>query len=82
MYRKGTRVLHVVDVLLLEGTLALYPKNLRDLMFMKVFLDVDSDSRLLRRGKNQERNGMEQWVYIQNVIEKNGMFNFLLCDRM
>ncbi|SAL95760.1 hypothetical protein [Absidia glauca] len=56
--RKGTRVLHAVDVLLLEGTLALYPKNLRDLMFMKVFLDVDSDSRLLRRAKKlTEGNG-------------------------
>ncbi|ORX59533.1 P-loop containing nucleoside triphosphate hydrolase protein [Hesseltinella vesiculosa] len=37
------------DVILVEGTLALYPKSLRDLMFMKVFIDVDSDQRLTRR---------------------------------
>ncbi|KAI8339591.1 uridine kinase family-domain-containing protein [Chlamydoabsidia padenii] len=49
--RKGLRRIHAVDVLLLEGTLALYPKNLRDLMFMKVFIDVDSDQRLIQRAK-------------------------------
>ncbi|KAI8096752.1 uridine kinase family-domain-containing protein [Halteromyces radiatus] len=47
----GVRKIQAVDVLLLEGTLALYPKNLRDLMFMKVFIDVDSDQRLIRRTK-------------------------------
>lgn len=67
MYRKGTRQLHAVDVLLLEGTLALYPKNLRDLMFMKVFLDVDSDSRLLRRSKY-----LEQWVYTEKECDRKG----------
>ncbi|KAI7904001.1 uridine kinase family-domain-containing protein [Cokeromyces recurvatus] len=56
--RKGTRILEPVDVLLIEGTLVLYPKEIRDLMFMKVFIDEDSDERLARRvRKTKIRNG-------------------------
>ncbi|KAF7728130.1 Uridine-cytidine kinase-like 1 [Apophysomyces ossiformis] len=47
-----------VDVIIVEGTLVLYPKSLRELMFMKVFVDVDSDQRLTRRvRKSKSRNG-------------------------
>lgn len=56
--RKGTRVIEPVDVLLVEGTLVLYQKELCDLMFMKVFIDEDSDERLARRvRKTKVRNG-------------------------
>lgn len=51
--RAGTRLIEPVDVILVEGTLVLYPKPLRDLMFMKVFIDVDSDDRLSKRGKEK-----------------------------
>ncbi|KAL1921263.1 uncharacterized protein VTP21DRAFT_10979 [Calcarisporiella thermophila] len=37
------------DVVILEGILLLYTKPLRDLMHMKIFVDVDSDTRLARR---------------------------------
>ena len=47
-----------MDVLLVEGTLVLYQKELCDLMFMKVFIDEDSDERLARRvRKTKVRNG-------------------------
>ncbi|CAO3610090.1 unnamed protein product [Cunninghamella blakesleeana] len=49
--RISTRRLEAVDIILLEGTLVLYSKKIRDLMFMKVFVDVDSDQRLISRVK-------------------------------
>ncbi|CAO3610129.1 unnamed protein product [Mucor hiemalis] len=56
--RKGSRVIEPVDVILVEGTLLLYQKELCDLMFMKVFIDEDSDERLTRRvRKTKVRNG-------------------------
>ncbi|GAA5812142.1 hypothetical protein MFLAVUS_005592 [Mucor flavus] len=56
--RKCTRVMEPVDVILVEGTLLLYQKEVRDLMFMKVFIDEDSDERLARRvRKTKVRNG-------------------------
>lgn len=48
--RVGTRLVEPVDVILLEGTLVLYSKPIRELMFTKIFLDVDSDQRLTNRG--------------------------------
>lgn len=56
--RKGTRVIDPVDVILVEGIFILYQKEIRDLMFMKVFIDEDSDERLARRVRKQKvRNG-------------------------
>ena len=47
-----------VDLIIVEGTLVLYQKELRDLMFMRVFIDQDSDERLTRRvRKTKVRNG-------------------------
>lgn len=37
------------DVIILEGILIFYPKVLRDLMDMKIFIDSDADTRLARR---------------------------------
>ncbi|KAG1438170.1 hypothetical protein G6F56_012758 [Rhizopus delemar] len=49
-----------VDVILIEGTLLLYQKEIANLMFMKVFIDEDSDERLARRvRKKKVRNGKE-----------------------
>ncbi|CAO3598289.1 unnamed protein product [Absidia cylindrospora] len=67
LYRKGSRRIHAVDVLLLEGTLVLYPKNLRDLMFMKVFIDVDSDQRLIQRTKKL-MNGSGRTLTIKELL--------------
>ena len=40
-----------VKVIILEGILALYNSDIRDLMSMKIFVDTPSDVRLLRRIK-------------------------------
>ena len=37
-------------VILFEGILVLYHKEIRDLLDMKLFVDCDSDTRLSRRG--------------------------------
>lgn len=37
-------------VILFEGILVLYNKEIRDLLDMKLFVDCDSDTRLSRRG--------------------------------
>ena len=39
------------DVVLLEGILVFYNKEVRDLFDMKLFVDTDADTRLARRGK-------------------------------
>ena len=38
------------DVVLLEGILVFYHKEVRDLFDMKLFVDTDADTRLARRG--------------------------------
>jgi len=43
------RQVYGADVILLEGTFALYDAQVRDLMDIKVFLETDSDVRLARR---------------------------------
>lgn len=39
------------ELILFEGIFALYDKDLRDMMDLKVFVDTDADIRLLRRIK-------------------------------
>lgn len=39
------------DVVLLEGILVFYYKEVRDVFDMKLFVDTDADTRLARRGK-------------------------------
>ena len=41
------------DVVLLEGILVFYNKEMRDLFDMKLFVDTDADTRLARRGKQE-----------------------------
>jgi uridine kinase len=36
------------DVIIVEGIMALYDKNLRNLMDLKIFVDAGADERLLR----------------------------------
>jgi uridine kinase len=58
--RQGSYEIEPVDVIMIEGTLVLYQKEVSDLMFMKVFIDEDSDERLARRVlKKKVRNGKE-----------------------
>ena len=48
------------DVVLLEGILVFYHKDIREMFDMKLFVDTDADTRLARRGKNN--NGEEEVV--------------------
>lgn len=50
-HTRAKEVVHVepVDVIILEGILVLEDADLRDLMDMKLFVDTDSDLRIIRR---------------------------------
>lgn len=44
-----TRVIYGADVIIMEGILAFYPADLRELFDLKIFVDADADTRLARR---------------------------------
>lgn len=44
-----SKSIYGADVIIFEGILALYNKDVRDLMDVKVFVDTDDDIRLARR---------------------------------
>jgi len=50
-HTRAKKVIHVepVDVIILEGILVLEDADLRDLMDIKLFVDTDSDLRIIRR---------------------------------
>ena len=54
-------------VILIEGILVLYEKELRDLLDIKVFVDADADERILRRVL---RDTKERGRDIENIIEQ------------
>ena len=45
-----TRTIYPADVILFEGILVFYWKEVRDMFNMKLFVDTDADTRLSRRG--------------------------------
>ena len=45
-------LIHPSDVVLLEGILVFYHKEVRELFDMKLFVDTDADTRLARRGQS------------------------------
>ncbi|MEX2115527.1 MAG: uridine kinase [Bacteroidota bacterium] len=47
--------LNVTDVIIIEGILIFVAKELRDLMDIKIFIDTDSDERLIRRIRRDNR---------------------------
>ncbi|MDO5713706.1 MAG: uridine kinase [Tissierellia bacterium] len=47
--KKEKELVHSKDVIILEGILILAEKELRDLLDIKVFVDTDSDVRIIRR---------------------------------
>ena len=47
------RDIPAADIVLLEGILVLYTDEIRDLLDMKLFLDVQSDTRLSNRGRGR-----------------------------
>ena len=54
-------------VIIIEGIMALYDKELRDLMDLKIFVDTDSDERLIRV---IERDVLERGRTAQMVMER------------
>ena len=58
--RPETVEIQGAEVIIFEGILALYDKNIRDLLDLKVFVDTDDDVRLVRRIKRDMRTrGLE-----------------------
>lgn len=68
-YTRSTETVHVEpqDVIILEGILILDDERLRDLMDIKVFVDTDSDLRIIRRIK---RDMQERGRSLDSVINQ------------
>jgi uridine kinase len=49
--KNTSRKINNINVIILEGIFALYTKEIRDLMAIKIFVDTPSDIRILRRIK-------------------------------
>ncbi len=54
-------------VIIIEGIMTLINKKLRDLMDLKIFVDTDSDERLIR---NIQRDGVERGRTVDMVLER------------
>jgi len=44
-----TKRIYAAEIIILEGILVFYPKELREMFDMKIFVDADADTRLARR---------------------------------
>ena len=64
------------DVVLLEGILVFYYKEVRDLFDMKLFVDTDADTRLARRGKVLKiKPDFQSCTYCRQVERITGFFS-------
>ena len=54
-------------VIIIEGIMALLNKQLRDMMDLKIFVDTDSDERLIR---NIQRDCVERGRTVERVIDR------------
>lgn len=68
-HTRAKEVIHVEpkDVIIVEGILVLEDERLRDLMDMKLFVDTDSDLRIIRR---IQRDIQERGRTIESVIDQ------------
>ncbi len=71
-YIRHTRAEHTkhqepVDVIILEGILALYDEKIRSLMDIKLYVDTDADLRFIRR---MQRDCQERGRSIESVVEQ------------
>ncbi|MBO4662383.1 MAG: uridine kinase [Bacteroidaceae bacterium] len=55
------------EVIIIEGIMALYKKEMRDLMDLKLYVDADTDVRLIR---NIQRDTVERGRTAQMVIDR------------
>ena len=54
-------------VIIIEGIMTLFDKKLRDLMDLKIFVDTDSDERLIR---NIQRDVVERGRTVDDVLDR------------
>eukprot|EP01080_Neovahlkampfia_damariscottae_P009225 gene9225-1311_t len=66
---KTTTVLGAT-VIILEGIYALYDPNIRNLMDIKLFVDTDADTRIIRRLKRDVKERGWDFDYIVEFYEK------------
>jgi len=68
-YRRKSELhlMEVTDVIIIEGILILVAKELRDLMDIRIFIDTDSDERVIRRIKRDTR---ERGRSVDSVIDQ------------
>ena len=69
-YKMHTRAEHTkrqapVDVIILEGILALYDEKVRSLMDIKLFVDTDADLRFIRR---MQRDCIERGRSVDSIV--------------
>lgn len=64
---KDTTIIHPQDVCIVEGILVLTQKELRELFDVKVFVNADSDERLIRRIR---RDIQERGRDLEEVIQR------------
>lgn len=69
---KETKELQPAKVILFEGILSLYTKEIRELFDMRIFVDCDSDERLARRGMSRGQYFFDVDYYI-NVLSISGL---------
>ena len=50
-FPRTPKTIENADIILFEGILVLYYPEVRELLDMKVFVDLDSDTRLAKRGE-------------------------------
>ena len=75
-----TRI-YKADVILFEGIFALYHNEIRDMMAVKLFIDADSDTRLVRRLRRdvQERaRTFDETLEMYTKFAKSGFEDFTL----
>ncbi len=69
--KKETQVVKPNKIIIFEGILALHDKRMRDMMDMKIFVDLDGDVRLSRR---VYRDIKDRGRGVENVIERYHKF--------
>ena len=62
-----TKRVEPADVIIIEGIMALHHKKLRDMMDLKIFVDTDSDVRLIR---NIRRDVVERGRTVEMVLDR------------
>lgn len=65
--KEDTQTLEPKPVILVDGILIFFEKELRDLMHLKLYVDTDADVRLLRRLR---RDILERKRTVENVLDQ------------